>query len=85
MLNYNWISCKVVDFIPFVIRGYSIINEWKFKNKEMTKNGINFKITGLVVLGLFVLSAAFVLKTRQNALSVDAGNDISSQYAKMEV
>ena len=44
--------------------------------------GINFKITGLVVLGLFVLIAAFVLKTRQSALRVDAGNDISSQYVQ---
>ncbi len=48
----------------------------------MTTIGINFKITGLVVLGLFVLLAAFVLKTKQSALNVDAVNAVSSAYAQ---
>ncbi len=48
----------------------------------MARTGINLKITGLGVLGLFVLIAAFVFKTRKSTLRVNAGSDISSQYAQ---
>ena len=48
----------------------------------MAKTGINLKLISSGVLVLFALIAAFVLKTRQSALRVNTGSDISSQYAQ---